>query len=256
VRMAVACKLSRCRCSQHPPAGKAYVACRVQRCQSFCALYVVGHCEGMRLPAVGAAAGRRLGGELPVLPGQGDLCSHGPNTNTSACYRQKCRSVLAQGFWIGMRIACMSMSACASQLRASACSRRVLPGFCRHSITTAECVNTPSNRRNFVIIPQIRQCAAPSWPLQVYSQLEGDTSHVVNTAWALLALVRGGCSDHTVSCLVPAVHLGSLRGCTGWQHGVELAIVIRNAAQFPTGALGRLLDFPAARRPWQQQRGA
>jgi hypothetical protein len=30
------------------------------------------------------------------------------------------------------------------------------------------------------------------WPLQVYSQLEGETSHAVNTAWALLALLAVG----------------------------------------------------------------
>lgn len=48
-------------------------------------------------------------------------------------------------------------------------------------------------------------------PLQVYSQLEGDTSHVVNTAWALLTLVRGGCSDQTVSRSTAAARVATLR---------------------------------------------
>lgn len=36
-----------------------------------------------------------------------------------------------------------------------------------------------------------RTCCA-STPLQVYSQLPGDRSHVVNTAWAMLALMAVG----------------------------------------------------------------
>ena len=75
VRMAVALFMLCC-CSQHPPVGKAYAACHVlQTLVAFCTLHIAGHRQGMRLLAGGAAPGRRLGGELPVLPGQGDPCN-------------------------------------------------------------------------------------------------------------------------------------------------------------------------------------
>ena len=130
---------------------------------------------------------------------------------------------------------------------------------CKHSTSTAGCKHTqlPQKLGDSSIE---RQFAAPSWPPQVYSQLEGDTSHVVNTAWALLTLVRGGCGDHAVSRLVPAVHLADTVWMTpGDNTGYWwrwLAMVVKTAYQCPTGAAGKTLDMSAACRPWQQQRGA
>lgn len=52
------------------------LACHVQQTLvAHCALCIAGNRKGLRLSAGGAAAGRRLGGELPVLPGQGEPCN-------------------------------------------------------------------------------------------------------------------------------------------------------------------------------------